>query len=356
VTSAPVVVIGGGPAGLASAYSLSRVGLHYRVLEQGAQALSSLRRVDPEMALLSPTRLSRLPGQRPEANDPTYLPFRQVVEHLEQYRQEHGLEVETGCDVTSVRREGQGFVVSARRAQEGIEIEASQVLNASGIIRHPHLPAEFDPRRCTFRYKHSLDVRASDLAGVQQLLVVGAATSAAEVLERWLDQGRPGAPALLSVRHRLLAIRNPLLGVDVHYLAWLPEHLPTAWLPAGVAGLPDPMNGKRVLPAMRAGHIVRKPGVVRYEGSRVVFSDGTEVQPDLVVFATGFRYDVGHLRGVVETDARGRPLVRNCASTITPGLYLLGTRFGRTFASPYLRGIARDARYVAQRIAAGGRG
>jgi len=35
----------------------------------------------------------------------------------------------------------------------------------------------------------------------------------------------------------------------------------------------------------------------------------------------------------------------------TTVLYLLGLRFGRTFASPFLRGIARDAEYVARRIA-----
>jgi hypothetical protein len=44
-------------------------------------------------------------------------------------------------------------------------------------------------------------------------------------------------------------------------------------------------------------------------------------------------------------------VVKNCESTRVPGVFLLGYRFGRTFASPYLRGIARDAEYVAERIA-----
>jgi len=57
------------------------------------------------------------------------------------------------------------------------------------------------------------------------------------------------------------------------------------------------------------------------------------------------------LREVVDLDPEGRPLVKNCESTRTPGMFLLGYRFGRTFASPYLRGIARDAEYVAERIA-----
>jgi putative flavoprotein involved in K+ transport len=351
VTAAPVVIIGAGPAGLATAYSLAGRGRPYRLLEQGSDPLWSLRRVDPEMALLSPKRLSRLPGQRLPREDPTYLPFRVLVERFEQYLRDHHLVVETGCEVTTVRRRERAFVVEGRREERPFEIEASHVVNATGIIRHPRLPAEFDPRRCTFRFMHSLDFRTADLAAVERLVVVGGGASAAEVLERWLRQGPAVAPAMLSLRSRLWAARSPLLGIDLHYYVWLPEQLRTRWIPDRVANLPEPMNGIHVLPALRAGRIVRRPAVARYEGARVVFADGVQMEPDVVVFATGFRYDVSHLGGLVETDAEGRPLVTDCASRTTPGLYLLGTRFGRTFASPYLRGIARDAAWVAERIA-----
>lgn len=88
-----------------------------------------------------------------------------------------------------------------------------------------------------------------------------------------------------------------------------------------------------------------------YEGDSVVLTDSRRLQPDLVVFATGFRYETQQLDALLEFDPDGRPCVRNCESTRARGLYLLGYRFGRTFASPYLRGIARDAEYVANRIA-----
>lgn len=55
--------------------------------------------------------------------------------------------------------------------------------------------------------------------------------------------------------------------------------------------------------------------------------------------------------GLVDLDTDGRPLVRNCEGTRTRGLFLMGYRFGRTFASPYLRSIAREAEYIAGRIA-----
>jgi len=97
--------------------------------------------------------------------------------------------------------------------------------------------------------------------------------------------------------------------------------------------------------------ITRVSGVAHYEGDSVVFTDGSRLQPDLVVFSTGFRYDTQHLDDLLAFDPDGRPVVRNCESTRVRGLYLLGYRYGRTFASPYLRGIARDAEYVAKRIA-----
>jgi NAD(P)H-nitrite reductase large subunit len=111
------------------------------------------------------------------------------------------------------------------------------------------------------------------------------------------------------------------------------------------------MTGLTVCRAIWQKNITRVRGVASYEGDTVVLADGRRLQPDLVVFATGFRYETQHLEGLLDTDPEGRPIIRNCESTRTPGLYLLGYRFGRTFASPYLRGIARDAEYVASRIA-----
>ena len=69
------------------------------------------------------------------------------------------------------------------------------------------------------------------------------------------------------------------------------------------------------------------------------------------MFATGFTYGFEHLESLVDLDRDGRPIVKNCESTRARGVFLLGLRFGRTFASPYLRGIARDAEYVAELIA-----
>ena len=103
--------------------------------------------------------------------------------------------------------------------------------------------------------------------------------------------------------------------------------------------------------AIRNGLIKRLPYVRRYQDRIVELANRQHIEPDLIVFATGFTYSLEHLEGLLDLDPEGRPIIRNCESTRTRGLFLMGYRYGRTFASPYLRGIARDAEYVAEEIA-----
>jgi putative flavoprotein involved in K+ transport len=348
--SDPVIIIGAGPAGLAAAETLAKRNIEYVILEKGNAVANALRRVDPEMRLLSPKGLSVMPDMTPEPETPTYLPFSVLVHELERYQQQHGLKVTFDCTVLKIRKESRGFSVLYRAGDgDKHELRGSHVINATGIISNPWLPDNFlfEGRR----WRHSIDVRTGDLAAAPQLLVVGGGASAAEVLENWLRVRQEGDRAWLSLRSKLVAIPHWILGIDVHYFSWLPEHIPTGLFGWRAGRLTEPMTGRAVVRAIRKGLIKRMPPVRSYKGWEVEFENGERIEPDLIVFATGFRYLLEHLKEVVDLDPDGRPLVRNCESTRTPGVFLLGYRFGRTFASPYLRGIARDAEYVAERIA-----
>lgn len=348
-----VIIIGAGPAGLASAHCLSAKNIEYVLLEQGDRVSPAIRRVDPEMVLLSPALLSRLPDMAGLPGEGRYLSFSRFVRGLEEYQRQRDIRLITHASVRSVRADQGGFIVRYRHgAGEERTVEGSHVINATGIISHPWLPPDFDPGPCSFRWKHSLDVRTADLLSLRNLLVVGGGPSATEVLERWLEVKSPGAEACISIRGHMLAVPHTILGIDIHYFVWLPEHLPSRWLGSLAARFREPMTGLKVAHSVRRGLIGRQPGVGTYRGDEVTFVNGDRVRPDLVVFATGFRYASEHLGELVGHDADGTPTLRNCESTRTPNLFLLGVRFGRSLASAYLRGIARDAKYLAARIAA----
>jgi putative flavoprotein involved in K+ transport len=259
--------------------------------------------------------------------------------------------VRTGHEVTAVVRRGGTLLVRYRTAEGEGEIVAAEVVNATGIITWPKLPEGFDPAAARYRWLHSLDVRTADLESGRRLLVVGGGASAAEVLERWLVVRPADSHAFLSLRSRLRALPRTVLGIDGHYWGWLPEQAP-AWILGPLAGkLHEPMLGRTVPNAVRDGIIEVVPPVSAFAGAAPGLADGRTIDPELVVFATGFRYAAPHLGSTVESEGEGRPRIRACRSVADPAVWLLGARFSRTFASPYIRGIARDAEYVARRIA-----
>ena len=228
-----VVVIGAGPAGLATAYCLAQRRIGYTLLERGPSILAGLRRIDPSMELLSPSAFSRLPGlRRPmecvatarrgrrargQARTATYWTFADYAALLEEYARHHRIEAIVDTEVVAVRRVEGGFEVDVRRPGGTPEtIAASHVVNCAGIVSSPRLPSDFAGVTPRWSWRHSLAVRAEDLAAARRLLVVGGGASAAETLDLWLDVHRPESEAWLALRSRLFAFTNPILGLDIH--------------------------------------------------------------------------------------------------------------------------------------------
>jgi putative flavoprotein involved in K+ transport len=346
-----VVIVGAGPAGLASAACLARRGIAYTLLERGSALAAGLRRVDPAMRLFSPARLSRLPGMETAWLGATYPSFGQFVAALDRYREALSLAVTTDTQVTTIERDGDGFAVRCTTGGRANTVRGTHVINATGIVSAPRLPDDVPPdMNGPIRVMHSLDVRADHVAAARRLLVVGGGASAADVLANWLRVRQPGDRAWLSLRSPLKAVPSHLLGLDLHYVTWLPEHLPARPLGPRLVSR-DTMFGLAIPRAIRAGVIQRVGAVARYEPGRVAIAGGETLEPDLLVLATGFRPVTAHLGALADVDAGGWPVAHRCRSPREPRLAFVGARFARTFASPYIRGIARDAAYVARRIA-----
>lgn len=341
------IIIGAGPAGLAVAAGLARRDVAYTLLERGPVSATATRSIDPEMTLFSPTSLSKLHGMtlEPAGRRAT---FAELVTALDRFRDDHAIEVTTGHAVTTVERGGAGFAV---RTATGATFEGTHVINATGLAGSPRFPDDLDRAALEIPAMHSVDVRRAHVAASRRLLVVGAGASAADVLAHWLAVRRPDDRAWIAVRSEVRAMRSSLLGIDLHYWLWLFEHLPGR--PLGPKVTPkDAMWGREIPRAIARGDIVAVK-TARFDATSVTLADGTVLEPDLIVFATGFRHDTRHLGDLIERDAAEWPIVRRNESVRTPGVFVLGARYARNLASPFLRGIANDAEYVAARIARG---
>src|SRR4051794_870450 len=132
-----VIVIGAGPAGLATAGALRHHGIGAIVLERDDIGASWRKHYD-RLHLHTVRWLSHLPGYKMPARYGKWVARDDVVEYLEDYVEAHNLDVRTGVEVeTLTRADDSGWRVAT---SDGQEFTAPRVVVATGYNKHQHLP------------------------------------------------------------------------------------------------------------------------------------------------------------------------------------------------------------------------
>jgi putative flavoprotein involved in K+ transport len=92
-----------------------------------------------------------------------------------------------------------------------------------------------------------------------------------------------------------------------------------------------------------------KPRLVDAEGRRVRFEDGSELEVDAVIWATGYRSDYSWIKlPILGEDGRVRH--RRGVTDVT-GIYFLGLTWQHTRGSALIGFIKDDAEFIAEKIA-----
>jgi putative flavoprotein involved in K+ transport len=364
-----IVVIGAGPAGLACAAMLQGAGGRVVVVERGGVGAAWMSRYD-RLQLHTVRWLSCLPGYRMPRSFGKWPSGERVLEYLRRYAERHVLEVRTGVEVERVDRGGAGWVVKTASG----ELEAERVVVATGYSNVPFVPDWHGVFAGAI--VHSADYRNPASYVGRRVLVVGAGNSGAEIA---VDLVGGGAPAvLLSVRTPPSIVRRDTLGVPSQLLGIATAYLPVPMVD-GIArtlrrvsfpdlapyGLPAPKRPysdflrRRVLPILdvglveevRTGRVRVVAALERFEGGSAVLADGSSVEVDAVIAATGFRTGleplVAHL-GVLND--YGEPLVHGGQEhPNAAGLHFVGYRvtLGGTF-----RLVGIQAKQLARAVAA----
>jgi putative flavoprotein involved in K+ transport len=95
--------------------------------------------------------------------------------------------------------------------------------------------------------------------------------------------------------------------------------------------------------------VTLKPRLVDGDGRRARFADGSELEVDAVVWATGYRPDYSWITLPI-VDESGGPRHRR-GITDVPGLYFLGLTWQYTRGSALIGFIEGDAGFIAEKIA-----
>ena len=106
-----VLVIGAGPAGLASAYYLEQAGISYRVIDQAEVIGSTWNSLYPSLRLNTTRFYSHLPGQRFPLRTGIFPTGKDYHAYLTDYARRHAFNIHLGVTVHRACPEGDGWRV-----------------------------------------------------------------------------------------------------------------------------------------------------------------------------------------------------------------------------------------------------
>jgi putative flavoprotein involved in K+ transport len=344
-THVDVAIVGGGQAGLATAYETTRRGLETLVLDAAPEPGHAWRSRWDSLRLFTPARCSALPGL-PFPGHPDHHPGKDAVaDYLTAYAARFELPVRHASRVQAVDADGDGFRLTTASGT----VTAGQVVVASGAFQQPVVPALAAGASADVTQLHTAAYRNPEQLPTGTVLVVGGGNSGVQVA---VELAHTGRRVLLATGQPARHLPQRLLGRDIF-----------RWLDAVRAYdlTPDSPRGRRIRTAQlvfgtsrrslsRTG-VGTRPRLTGLGGRTAAFADSSAYDVDAVVWATGFRADHSFVRVEGALDEHRR--VRQRAGTgAVPGLWTVGVPWQTTRGSALLGYVGRDAAAVAAGVAA----
>jgi putative flavoprotein involved in K+ transport len=397
---APVVVIGGGQAGLAVSHELSALEVEHVVLERMRVAETWRGRWD-SFCLVTPNWTMGLPGSPYTGSHPEgFVPRDDIVSYLEGYAASFDAPVREDIGVESLEPGPMGGFLL--RTTDG-ELRTDVVVVCSGAYQRPHRPAIAGAFPASVLVIDAEQYRNPDSLPAGRVLVVGGGQTGCQIAEELHETGREVALA----GGRAPWAPRRFDGRDV--VSWISE---TDYFDTSLASLPSP--AARLAANMQAtgrggGHdlhyrTLQAMGVqllgrlVAVDGPQAHFADdlagsvafgdaryaalrnllreqlpgkgfAVPEMPEpppfradppceldlgdvgVAIFTSGFRPDYSRWVRFPAFDELGFPLTEDGGSTVVPGLFFCGVHFLRTRRSALLFGVGNDATLVARSVA-----
>lgn len=401
----PVIIIGGGQAGLSMSYNLKQAGIEHLVLEKYQIAHAWRSKRWDSFCLVTPNWQCQLPGFPYSGDDPNGFMVRdQIVDYIERYSHNFKPPLIEGIEVLRLKQQAIADEFELTTTQG--TFTADQVVVATGGYHNPKIPklAEKLPR--SLKQIHSSEYKNAQSLPEGAVLVVGTGQSGCQIAEDlhlegrqvhlcvgsaprsprryrgkdvvdWLDQmgyydipidehpkkekvrtktnhyvtGRGGGREI-DLRHfalegmQLHGKLNEIGGTELHFQANLEQHLDQADAVAE--------SIKQTIDSFINNQKISAPQEPTYEPvwrpqqEPVLRLDYEQANLTTVIWATGYDLDFRWIE-VPVFDGQGYP-GHDRGKTPVKGLYFLGLPWLYTWGSGRFSGIARDANYLADCI------
>ena len=350
------VVVGAGPAGIVALKVLRQKGIQAVALEReddvggnwyfGRNSSS----VYQSTHLITSKRFTEFPGFPMPDGYPAYPSHEQMLAYTRGFAKHHGLydSIRFNANMRQATPDAQGWRLDL--ADNETPLFCDNLIVATGNYWCPRLPSfsgEF-----TGRVMHSREYKSPDQVRDKHVVVVGNGNTGCDLA---VESGQVAKKVYLSVREGRFLMPKFMFGIPSDQvgdwtfkygmprwlraaLSWFPIHISVG--PLNLAGLPKPAHklfarqpimNTQLPQAIGHGRIEVKPQIARLEGSKVYFVDGSCVQADLVICATGYQLRFPFLPADIITWDHDHPrLYLNIAPPERNNLFFVGMIEPRT--------------------------
>jgi dimethylaniline monooxygenase (N-oxide forming) len=358
-----VCIIGAGSSGITAAQVLAARGIDFDCFEMGSSVGGNWR-YDNDNGVSSAYRSLHINTSRtameyaafPMSDTlPDYPSHWQIAAYFDQFVEHFGLRerITFRTEVVKVVSTGStagGYDVTLRSLDNARVADTRRydhVIVANGHHWNPRWPEPGFPGSETFpgEQLHAHYYRTPDVLAGKRVVVLGIGNSATDIA---VESSRVADDTYLAMRRGAHILPKYLFGVPTDHLTSSPlARGPFPLQKLGLRtmlriavgrmtdyGLPEPDHdvleahptvSDDLLTRLGHGDIHVKPNIDRFEGSKVFFVDGTAVEADVVVYATGYRVAFPFLdETVIRAEDNHIDLYRRVVAPEHPGLYFVG--------------------------------
>jgi cation diffusion facilitator CzcD-associated flavoprotein CzcO len=318
-----VVVIGAGQAGLAAAYHLRRTGFEperdFVVLDHSPGPGGAWQFRWPSLTYGKVHGMHALPGMELTGADPARPSAEVVSGYFADYERTFDLRVLRPVDVRTVREGTAGRLLVETSAGSW---STRALINATGTWDRPFWPRY--PGQETFRGRqlHTAQYAGpQEFAGRRVIVVGGGASGTQHLLEI-----APYAAATTWVTRRPPVFREGPFDEDAGRaaVALVEERVRQGLPPKSVVSVTGLPLNEAVRAGLESGVLDRQPMFDRITPEGVEWSDGRRVAADVILWATGFRAAIDHLRPLRLREAGGGIRVEETRAVADPRVHLVG--------------------------------
>ncbi|MFE9414202.1 NAD(P)-binding domain-containing protein [Streptomyces griseofuscus] len=318
-----VVVVGAGQAGLAGAYHLRRAGFEpdrdFVVLDHSPAPGGAWQFRWPSLTYGKVHGMHALPGMELTDADPARPSAEVIGAYFDRYEHAFDLRVRRPVEVRAVR-EGDGGRLLVETS-DGIWSPRA-LINATGTWDHPFRPHY--PGQETFRGRqlHTAQYAGpAEFAGKRVVVVGGGASGTQHLLEL-----APYAAATTWVTRRPPVFREGPFDEDAGRaaVALVEERVREGLPPRSVVSVTGLPLNDAIRRGLADGVLDRRPMFDRITPDGVEWRDGSRVDADVILWATGFRPALGHLAPLRLRAPGGGIRMEGTRTAADPRIHLVG--------------------------------